>query len=107
MNTAEFLIDLRAKGIVLWSDDNDTLRYRGPKGAVTAEIRSQLAERKIEILALLGQTSADSSLLHSPFWDSTPGLSPLSYAEESLWLLNQIKPGSAWNMQSSYRLRGS
>jgi TubC N-terminal docking domain len=47
MNTAEFLIDLRAKGIALWSE-NDTLHYRGPKGAVTAEIRSQLAERKIE-----------------------------------------------------------
>jgi len=107
MNTSEFLIDLRAKGIALWSE-NDTLRYRGPKGALTAEIRSQLSELKAEILALLGQPSTDRPLLPSPFRDSSPDFTDsLSYAEESLWLLNQIKPGSAWNMQSSYRLRGA
>ena len=36
------------------------------------------------------------------------GAIPLSYAEEGLWLIEQIQPGmSAWNMQSRLRLRGS
>ncbi len=33
---------------------------------------------------------------------------PLSYAEEGLWLIEQISPGqSGWNMQSQLRLRGA
>jgi amino acid adenylation domain-containing protein len=36
------------------------------------------------------------------------GTLPLSYAEEGLWLNDQIRPGlSTWNMQSRLRLRGS
>jgi hypothetical protein len=75
---------------------------------VTAEIRSQLANRKAEIVALLGRTSTDSECRRFPFHDADRcSTNVLSYAEESLWLLNQIRPGSAWNMQSSYRLRGA
>ena len=107
MTAAEMIFDLRSKGINLWVEGNN-LRYRAPKGALTADLRSRLAERKTEILAFLGQ-SATVSPLPSSIMRATSRNDdlPLSSAEEGAWLLEQLSPGvTAWNMRSALRISG-
>ena len=52
MTTAELLTHLRNLNVTL-SGDNGQLILRGPKGALTAELRTELKERKAEILDFL------------------------------------------------------
>jgi len=60
----------------------------------------------------LQETNGKHTQIPSPFHPFVSASSqgrhlPLSYAEEGLWLVEQIRPGnSAWNMQSRLRLRG-
>ena len=50
--TPLFLLDLQRRGIILQLDGGE-LRYHAPAGAVTAEIRSLLAENKPTLIELL------------------------------------------------------
>src|SRR6266511_286237 len=104
MTTSEFLSYLRNKGIRLWAEGNK-LRYSAPKGTLTADIRAELAERKVEVLSFLGETITVSPLdLLSIRGISREGELPLSFAEQGLWLLDQLSPGmTAYNMQSRLR----
>ncbi len=52
MNTSELLTNLTQQGVQLWVD-NDKLSIRSPKGVLTPELRTELATRKAELLALL------------------------------------------------------
>lgn len=52
MNLQEFLAELRRRDIQI-SADGDRLRCSGPVGALSAELRGQLRDRKIEILEFL------------------------------------------------------
>jgi len=52
MKAIELLTSLRQSGVKVWID-GDHLRYRAPEGVLTASTRSQLAEHKREIMALL------------------------------------------------------
>ena len=56
MTTAELLTHLRKLNVTL-SGDNGQLVFRGPKGALTAELRTELKERKAEILDFLKTTA--------------------------------------------------
>ena len=52
MNTLEFLSKLRDLGIQIATDGNK-LQCNAPKNALTPQLRSELAERKQEIIDLL------------------------------------------------------
>lgn len=52
MNVSELLENLSHQGVQLWVD-KDKLKVNSPKGLLTTEIRTELAERKTEILAFL------------------------------------------------------
>jgi pyochelin synthetase len=54
MSTAEFLDTLTQQGVNLWIE-GDQLRYRAPKGVLTSNLRTELAKRKPEVVALLRQ----------------------------------------------------
>lgn len=63
MNVSELLENLNHQGVQLWVD-NDKLKINSPKGLMTPEIRTELAERKTEILAFLqksNETTSDTS----------------------------------------------
>ncbi|AFY75728.1 hypothetical protein Ple7327_0260 [Pleurocapsa sp. PCC 7327] len=60
MNVSELLNDLNQQGVQLWAD-NDKLKINSPKGLLTPEIRTKLAERKTEILAFLQQNNGTAS----------------------------------------------
>jgi hypothetical protein len=65
MNVSEFLENLNQKGVQLWAD-NDKLKINSPKGLLTPEIRTELAEYKTEILAFLQQDNGTASNLCTP-----------------------------------------
>jgi amino acid adenylation domain-containing protein len=104
MTTTQLLADLHAKGIFLWVE-GDKLRYRAPLGALPPELRSQLAQRKAEIISFLhAGAEAPQAIPIAP----RGGLLPLSFAEEGLWLMDRLRPGmTVWNMQSGLRIRGA
>lgn len=105
MTTLEFLTDLRAKGVHIWAE-GDKLRYRAPSGVITGDIRTELGVCKAKILELL-RCAVDSSLDPIPIGRAHLTDGPLSFAEEGLWLLDQLRPGThGWNMQTVLRLRG-
>ncbi|WP_375500591.1 hypothetical protein [uncultured Nostoc sp.] len=60
MNVSELLENLNHQGVQLWAD-NDKLKINSPKGLLTPEIRTELAERKTEILAFLQKTNDAAS----------------------------------------------
>ncbi len=65
MTAIELLSNLSSKDIEIWAD-GDRLRYNAPKGALTPDLRKELAARKSEILALLRQTGTVTSSASFP-----------------------------------------
>lgn len=61
MNVSEFLANLNQQGVELWAN-NDKLSIRSPKGSLTPEQRTELAVRKLEILAFLHENVEASTL---------------------------------------------
>jgi hypothetical protein len=59
MNVTELVDNLTQKGVKLWVD-NDKLRIHSPKGILTPEIQTELAEHKAEILSLLQRKNNDA-----------------------------------------------
>lgn len=102
----DFLADLLARKVRLWMDDGN-LHCNAPKGVLTADLLKQVSERRQELSIVLGRpgTAARSN-------ESIPripaGAAPvLSSAQQRLWFLDQILPGSsAYTMRDAIRLRG-
>jgi len=103
MTTVEFLAHVRGQNIRLWAE-GDTLRLRAPKGALTAELRDELTERKAEILAALRATETQKRAAVPLEPIARDGDLPLSFSQERLWFLHQVTPESAaYNIVSSLR----
>jgi amino acid adenylation domain-containing protein len=77
------LDQLSAQGVELWFE-GARLRFRAPRGALTADQRAQLLERRDELLATLRQRAARGHRV-----------APLSYGQYSLWFVHQQDPDSA------------
>lgn len=74
----------------------DKLQCRGPRRLVTRELQAELAARKHEILEHLRRTAVAC------------GDGPLSYAQQRLWFLDQMQPGTAaYNLAMAQHLRGA
>jgi thioester reductase-like protein len=74
---AEFMAKLSSLDIKLWLDE-DRLRCNAPKGVLTPTIKTQLRDRKAEILDFLGNKSDDSENLALLYADSVldPSIQP-------------------------------
>jgi len=104
LSTFELLAHLRQLDIRLRAE-GDQLRFNAPKGALTADLRAELARRRSEFLAVLraagdgggepiGRVGRDGDL-------------PLSFSQLRLWFLEQFEPGTtAYHMPEAVRLRG-
>ena len=85
-----FLLELKAKDIKLWLDD-DRLRVSAAKDAVTSELRDEMTLRKQEIIDFLtAATSASNSSIPEIIaaTDDTPA--PLSFGQQRSWLLHEL-----------------
>ena len=78
-----------------------------PKGTLTAELRSHIAERKAELLKFLRDQAFSAAFVPPIPRRAGKDPAPLSFAQERLWFLEQLEPGSAvYNICRASRLTG-
>src|SRR5688572_2005606 len=104
---ADFVSHLQSLDVRL-SAEGERLRLNAPQGVLTDSLRSQLAERKQELLQFLGKHKHSAAFIPPPILrraSSEP--SPLSFAQERLWFLEQLDPNSTgYNLCRAWRLAG-
>ena len=94
-------VRLEAKG--------DSLRAFGPKSALDGKLRQEIQDRKAEILATLAARKhrAGSAAAASIGTSDRPANPPLSFAQQRLWFLEQLQPGtSAYNLPLGFTIQG-
>ena len=81
-------------------------RERSPKGT-DSELREELAERKAEILDFLRDVARRVASRLRPWADSRNQLLELSFAQQRLWMLDQMAQGrSAYHVGLHVRFEG-
>lgn len=106
MNALELITRLRAAGIRL-SLHEGNIRLKAEKGSLSEELRQAITAQKQEIIALLSaDTGSMPPLLATP--RKSDSAFPLSYAQQRLWFLDELEPGTpVYNMPFAVRVRGS
>jgi tubulysin polyketide synthase-like protein len=95
VTTFEFLSYLRSMGVKVWAE-GDKLRYRAPERALSPSLRTELSQRKSEILQVLSEIEIGAQPLPLPMRPVVrDGELPLSFSQQRLWFLDRLEPGSA------------
>ncbi|AKT41216.1 non-ribosomal peptide synthetase [Chondromyces crocatus] len=107
MTTLAGLLDrLNGLGVKLW-EEGGKLAYSAPKGVLTPELLKDLREHKEAVLAGLRQqrpTAGLPPLSRRP--ESASELLPLSFAQQSLWFIEQLGSGAVYNLPAAWRIVG-
>jgi hypothetical protein len=97
MTAQEFVRHLRRIGVEIRAKDGKLL-VAAPTGAVTPELQKELRERKTELLDLLQPHDASQE----------ERCSPLTFAQQRLWLIDRFAPESAaYNIPQSWTIEGA
>ena len=103
MATIQILATLKKKNIQIWTEGGE-LRLRGPRGAITEEIRAEIAAHKGELLALLGDGAHGATVIERARRRNDL---PLSFGQQRLWFLDSLDPNSAaYNISVAMHLQG-
>ncbi|MDF5730143.1 MAG: condensation domain-containing protein, partial [Rhizonema sp. PD38] len=116
MNLKQFVTELSQQGVKLWVE-GEQLRVNAPKGVLTLETRELLTKHKAELILLLQQNNALAFAQRPESIATDTDLSivklertqnlPLSFAQERIWLLNQLEPNNPfYNELAPLRLHG-
>ena len=98
-----FLSSLRSKNIFI-ELNGEKLKINAPKGAITAEIKAELVEKKPLIIAFLQQALIQSNDAIDRV-DRTQAMLQ-SYNQERLWFLSQLDNNASYNIAKALRVKG-
>src|SRR5262249_14466763 len=105
-NIDHILRAIRSAGAKLWVE-NGELHYRASRGAMSAELLSQIKERKHELISLLRDAESFSNGLPQITARPRNRSLPPSFAQERLWFLEKVGlVGAAYNVQAFFHLHG-
>ena len=106
----EFLSHLNSLDVKLWTENGTEatsemrLRCNAPKDVLTPDLKTELAQRKGEILEYLRSLNPSATAI-APV--PRTGNIPLSFAQQRLWFLDRLEPGNPfYNQPAALRLIG-
>ena len=103
---ADYVAQLAAKDVKLWVEDGK-LRINAPQGVLTAELKSELAKRKPELLAFFAQREVGAAPSGIGRRDAARQI-PLTRGQERIWSLAKMEPDSSiYNVPTVFRLSGA
>jgi non-ribosomal peptide synthetase component F len=99
----DFLVDLKRLHIEIWSE-NGRLRFKAPKGALNEQLRTELTERKEEILNFLRRKTLFEQPIPRLAKEET---APISFAQQRLLFLEQLEEEQAvYNIPAVFDCKG-
>ncbi|QLE40066.1 amino acid adenylation domain-containing protein [Nostoc sp. C052] len=101
------MLRLQNMGCRIWAED-DKLRIRTSKNALTSELKQEIQANKTDILAFLNSVKATTVIAEEipTLPDDAP--KPLSFAQQRIWLLAQLQgPSASYNMPIALQLDGN
>ena len=107
MTLVELLSTLRARDINVWAD-GERLSYSAPSGALTPDIREELAKHKADLLTFLNETDRMQRMTRAPISRISREAKLLpSINQKRLWFIDQLQPNTAFNSYRAFRIKGS
>lgn len=107
MSALELINRLKAQGIGL-SLHEGKLRLKAEKGALTTKLKNEIVDNRDEIIALLSSViNGSNKQVSIPKAERIANL-PLSFAQQRLWFLDALEPGTPlYNMPFASRIEGA
>jgi len=107
MTVYELITELNRAGIKVWVEQNQ-LKIKAPKGALTPELKSILKEKKAELIQFLPGQNTTKQQQEPIAVVSREGDLDLSYAQKRMWFLAQLEPdNAAYHIRCALELKGS
>lgn len=112
MNAKNIINTLAMSDIDLYLDDNNQLKAKAPKGAITSELRDLIKNNKAILVDYLIQLaemySEQTEGDQIKAFDRPTGKAKVSFAQQRLWFIDNLQSGSPeYNMPMAFDVKGT